>query len=239
MAKRRKTAAEKRLRTSDIELTHYRVLANRANRRIKTLESAGLEPRILTNIKSALGADRFKSVSQIKSKTEFLNLSNLLNRFLSAKTSVIKGARTEETERRANFESMLKETLGQLPPPDVINATYRYMQDTDIRDLLNYYAYEEVQFAVASIVDKGITPTRDLAQQALDNGIESVIFDVLADDIPITVNIDLGGEIHNYSYYVDYAARNGIQAAIAEYQSDLQISELSDFDFDFVSGDDS
>lgn len=214
------------------DIKEYRALAKRANQRIKMLELNGLEPKALTNIKSAIEGNKFVAPSDISNPLEFRNMLRLVRRFTNDATSTVAGARIEEEKRYEGFKNVLTAAVGRLSA-DALKLAYQALGDIDIAKLMaDKYISENVISMMYELIDVGIKPTNDLLRRALDESIEDAVGDYLTSLIGDVEN-NVGDQIRTLdNYYIGYAVTFGVDAALAEYYSDKAISDINGMDWE-------
>ncbi len=220
----------RRLGISERENIRFQQDIRRANLRLSRLREEGLEPRIATNIMSVVG-NTFPTVSRIATHDEYENTRNLLNRFLSAKTSTVRGARTESTKRYENFKKLLQRTTGQKISDESYRVIYQSLGDLDWNVLTENYAYDEIRKMQYDLYTRGVPPTNSYVTTALDDGIHVAIGDYLSKYISRDFILDTGVGFHDFDYYIELALSRDVRSAINEYQSDKNFAEIDDYDF--------
>ncbi len=238
MATNNQSQTAKKLEISNAEVKDYIREQKKANRRIANLQKAGLEPRILTFVMSALDAANFPNISSIGTHHEFINTFNVLKRFNRNVTGTVRGARVEEQKRYDNFVQLLQQATGEKMADEVYRVVFPFLGGIDWNDILTTYIYEEVVLMMSELYTRGVSPTNYYVKKALDDGIFYAMSDYLSSYIPRdfifdTGNVADGGvnQIRDFEYYVQFAINNNVQAAINEYNIDKQISEMNSYDF--------
>lgn len=198
---------------SSLELVRFRQNVAKANKRIARLEAEGLEPSILTFIKSALG-DRIH-IPRGKALTEqtYNKIKAITERFLRAETSKTKAAREGEQKHREAFHERVIRAFGKEINNEVERHLYYAIGDIDVKKLTENYEYEEILFAMNELENVGIRPTTDLVDRVLQSNIEYVVVDML-DERGIPTD---GTTLRDY---VDIALQYGIDEAERQYMQD-------------------
>lgn len=176
----------------------------RANSRLRRLEQAGLINEIYTLTTNTLGKPRFTIP---KSAEEFRKTKLILNKFLGAKTSTVKTARTVSTKNKKDFAEFLKRANQGKLSDSAINVVSARMGDLDLSELIKSYIYNEIIDAVVELENSGIEATSNNVNRALSADIDSVIEDDLA-----RRGVDVPPEIMGIA--VSVARENGIDDAI-------------------------
>lgn len=216
----KKTAARKKVNTSrpfatSLELVKFRENVAKANKRIARLETEGLEPTVLTQLKSAIDGDRIR-IPRGKALTAqaYYKLKAITENFLKAKTSKLKAAREGEQKRRENFHnSVISAFRGEIDPT-IESKLYYVIGDIDTDTLLKKYSYDEMLFGISELQNTGLSVTTDLVDKVLQNNTEYVIIDELA-----ARGIPTSGTLRDY---VEIALQYGIGAAENQWIEDNQ-----------------
>lgn len=195
------------------ELIKFRENVAKANKRIARLEKEGLEPNILSFVKSTLGERIHIPRGKALTEQVFNKIKAITERFLNAATSRLKAAREGEKKHREAFhEKIVRAFEGEIDR-DLEGRLYYAIGDIDIKSLLNNYKYEEVLFAMQELNDIGITPTTSIIDKTLQTNISYVVEDELnARGIPTD-----GATLRDY---VDIALQYGIEEAERQFCED-------------------
>ena len=182
-----------------------------ANKRIKQLERAGLNPPQLQLFKNALGADTV----ELTRKTPFGRIQQLemiVSKFVGSKWTTVSGAQEVEQNRRKNFEKLTRELIGQISQ-QTMDTLYNYVGDMDIRQLIDEYVYEEVMLAAHEISDIGGNVTKSNVKMAIDRGLDYYIEYELSER---GYNLDMiDNPYFDKDTIIDVARAQGINSAIA------------------------
>ena len=181
-----------------------------ANKRIKQLERAGLNPPQLQLFKNALGAETV----ELTRKTPFgriQQLETIVSKFVGSKWTTVSGAQEVEQNRRKNFEKLVRETIGNISSQSM-SVLYGYMGDMDIRELLSEYIYDEVMLAAREIDEIGGNVTKSNVKMAIDRGIDYYIeYEIQQRGYNLD---DIDNQFIDRDVVIDVARSQGINSAI-------------------------
>lgn len=196
------------------ELVRFRQNVAKANKRIERLEKEGLEPKILSFLKSAIDGDKIR-IPRGKAFTQqaYLKIKALTERFLGAATSKVKAAREGEQKHREQFHESIIKAFGEEIDKALEQRLYYAMGDIDIKKLRDEYTYEELLFAAEQLTNVNLKITTDLVDSVLQNNIGYVV----ADELEVRGIPTDGSTIRDY---VDIGIQYGIDEAIKQYQLD-------------------
>lgn len=209
MLQKRKHIATRKSPISD----ELRRKVKTVNQRIARLEKAGLDNTVLTNFQNTIGK-RVK-IKRNPTLEDVIRLEMIVDKFLSMKSSTVKGAREGERIRRERFGNLVFTTLGETDR-DLIDILYQYMGDLDLRSLMRDYIYKEVVNAARELIKYDIEPTKNRVESNIEKGIDFVVKEVLKEN-------GVTDTKYNYlDFYVGIALDYGINAAIEQYKYDLR-----------------
>lgn len=195
------------------ELVRFRQNVAKANKRIARLEQEGLEPSVLSFVKSALG-DRIH-IPRGKALTEqaYNKIKAITERFLNTKSSKLKTAREGERKHREAFAEQVRRALGSDTKQDIIDRLYYALGDVDMKSLLDNYVYGEIISAAEQLDNVGIEIQKNLIEDVIEHNISYVIENELnALGIPTD-----GTTLRDY---VDIALQYGFNEAVRQYRED-------------------
>ena len=181
-----------------------------ANKRIKQLERAGINPPQLQLLKNALGTETV----ELTRRTPFgriQQIEQVVEKFVKSKWTTVAGAAEIDRERRKNFEKLVRETIGNISRQSM-SVLYGYMGDMDIRELLSEYIYDEVMLAAREIDEIGGNVTKSNVKMAIDLGIDYYIEYEIQQRGYNLDNID--NQFIDRDVVIDVARSQGINSAI-------------------------
>lgn len=207
---------------SALELIRFRQNVAKANKRIKRLEAAGLEPKILTYVKGFLdGENRFRIPRKLN-QLDYNNIKNVVERFLGVHESKVRFARKADERKRQNFHKKISNAFGDTLSQSAERVLYDSIGDIDIKSLLRNYTYEEILITLQQLENAQLPSTKDFISQVLQRNIDEVVEDYLkgqgvlqGTDVPFE-------KLNNMYYYVQLAKAEGVQEAVNEYEQNLR-----------------
>lgn len=176
---------------------------DKANKRIKRLNENNLKPLILVQALNTLGAEKFSVKG--KSAEERAKIEIILDRFLTSKLSTVKAARTADERQREIFNDLITKGLTEINA-ETLNTAYNYFGDTDFRQLMKEWTYEEVRAAIATLNKVGA----DINKQSVDRALFESISAVVERELIERGVVLTGDELTDYvqmgiDYGIDYA----------------------------------